>query len=594
MIARERARVLLAAVGSALLCALLRLPNLPQPTGPDQGIMMRMGMGLLRGHVPYRDGFEAGSPPIFFTYAAFLRLLGERMLSVNLADLIVVALTALFVAGLAARAVPSRPAAAAWCAGLLFAVFSAGTCFGLNSSGDLTTGSFWFVAQRETFINLLAACALWFALGAARRETRPGGFPGASVGAALFVGLLSGAGFYYKYPALALFLPATLLVGLPRPGAGSGEGIARGTGVRALAWLAGFLAVPGAFLWWFDRHGALAPMLEATVEYVHEVYGRNEYGLVAAVKNGFLRTVLIVRENASLWVLCVAGTAATAAGLWRGRSAGGGEPELSASEVRADRLLVAWWLLAIIAVCSQREFFGYHFLVLLPPLAALAGVTLARMLPNPETRGGRRLAAWALSTPALLLALLFAGNALVFAGLNSRHFTRAVRMATGDKTREWYDAQFTAWPGHEYSYPADAAVAARVREITREDDRIFVLGGIEPVIYTLSGRRSASRFIWSWCLTDTARADGPISARFRSELISELLARPPAALVTIGPLERFRKYPELTGLLEPAYELDTALPEDRYVYRPRPGAALKDQVGGLVQPGPLTAGSDPW
>src|SRR5262245_63640858 len=94
--------------------AVLHLPNLPQPTGPDQGIMMRIGLGILRGHVPYRDAFEAATPPIFFTYAAFLALLGESMRSVNLADLIVVALTAGLVACIASRACPERPRRAAW------------------------------------------------------------------------------------------------------------------------------------------------------------------------------------------------------------------------------------------------------------------------------------------------------------------------------------------------------------------------------------------------------------------------------------------------------------------------------------------------
>jgi len=570
----KRGPALVPALASMALSTLLRAPNLPQPTGPDQGIMMRIGLGILRGHVPYRDAFEAATPPIFFTYAGFLAVLGETMRSVNLADLIVVSLTSALVAFIGSRACPERPRGAAWAAGLLYAVVSAGTAFGMNAAGELTAGSYWFVAQREVFIGFLVAAATALAFGT--------GVPGAARAAA--IGLLTGAGFMYKFPALLLFLPATAYVLLPSPeGAAARHGVFR----RAMLWAGGVAAAPALCLVWFWRHEALAPMYEATVEFVRQVYGQNDYGLVSALKNGFLRTGIVVRESAPVWALALAGAATVITGARRSGAV------IPAS--RRKQVVVLWFAASVLVVAAQREFFGYHYLVIPAPLAATAGMTAAMLAASLGLGAGiglRRTVA-ALGRMPAVLVLLAAGacGMVVFAGYNLRHVTRFVRFETGERDRTWYDSHFTAWPEHEYSYPGDAAVAAALAEITKPDDRVFVLGGIEPVIYTLADRRSASRFIWSWCLTDTNRADLPIAGLFREELIRDFSQSPPAALVTIGPLERFSKYPILTDALLPAYEQVGVFPDERYLYRLKPGARI---AAPRLPVRTAVSGSDPW
>ena len=552
-------------IASAAAALALRLPNLPQPLGPDQGIMATIGEGILRGQVPYRDAWEMATPAIFFTYAGIYKLAApffhaplERMVAVPLADMIVVAFSCAMVALAAGRASPTRGRLAAWVGGLCFALFASGRSFGMNSAGDLTAGTHWYLAQRETFINLLAACGAVIALG---REGPSRGRGGGAVWRFLALGLLAGGGIAYKFPAGALFIGAAALCFAEAWASRQERSFPVRAGVGAAVIAAGATVVPLLLLAWFWRRGALAPMAEATLGYVHQIYGHAQHGLLATAKNGTVRTAVVVRENFWLWALAAGAVA------WCGAAAADRLRRPGALRVAS---LGVWWLSAMLYVAAHREFFGYHYLVLLPPMSALAGVAVAVASPHRDGTSPKRDPDGVLREPArLIMAAALAANLVVFAGLNYKHYTSLLRVVSGGKGMSWYYSHFTAYPNHEYSFPADLEVARHLAATTGPHEPVYVLGGIEPVIYLLSERRCPSRFVYSWFLTDTARADVPLAAQFRQELARSLRDDPPVALVTIGPLERFAKYPVLHDALAPRYSLEREFPDGRFLYRLR-------------------------
>src|SRR5205823_2788101 len=59
-----------------------------------------------------------------------------------------------------------------------------------------------------------------------------------------------------------------------------------------------------------------------------------------------------------------------------------------------------------------------------------------------------------------------------------------------------YDNLFGAYADTTFSYLGDVQVAAYVQAHTQPNERIYIFG-YDPLIYLLSGRQSASRFIYS-------------------------------------------------------------------------------------------------
>jgi len=125
-------------------------------------------------------------------------------------------------------------------------------------------------------------------------------------------------------------------------------------------------------------------------------------------------------------------------------------------------------------------------------------------------------------------------------------------------------------------YGANRRVAHWLATRTDPEASIYVWG-FEPMLYEMAGRRPASR----WIYNVPQRLDWAYRERARADLMRDLEAQPPAAVVVVGndvlagvtgsrrgsrwELENF---PELRGWLEAGYRKALRV-EDLAVYLPR-------------------------
>ncbi len=517
-----------------LLAGVLRIPSLTQPLGPDQGIMSVIGEGILQGRLPYRDFWEMGSPAIFFTYALMFKLLGTSMAAVPITDMLVSMITT-FLVFLVASRVWSRGVGCV--SALLFAFFSNGVRMGMHAGGSIAFGTFWYVCQRETFMLPLIVGSFWLLLAPGRKAPR--------LWELALAGLLSGLAFAYKFPSLVIFLCLLFHLNFRLATIGIGTQAKRILTANAVI-LSGFAAPLLAFALFFWAKGAMQEMIDIVFGYVYSVYGHMHSDLLGSVKLGLTRTFFIAEEQFILWIFLVTSSV-----------------DILVNERSEEKVLMVLWAFAsILFVVSHREFFGYHYLVLLPPLSILGGYGLVKIL-GPTFQLRRVM----VEEPGKVFALLaLVANLVFFATLNYTHYTKFYYYVTGKISKEDYYAFFTSYPEHDYSFSADYEVATYILENTNERDMIFTLGGIESVVHFLTKRRSPSRFIFSWIIFSGAHGEVEAAEGYRREVLGDLKANPPKYILSVRSLDEFRRFTDIHGFIERNYALEKTFADDRYLY----------------------------
>jgi hypothetical protein len=520
-----------------LLAGTIRVPSLVQPLGPDQGIMSVIGEGILKGKLPYRDLWEMATPAIFYTYAAMFALFGKTMAAIPITDILVSMLTTFLIYLVGKRIWGEH---AGWWSAGLFAIFSNGVRLGMHAAGDVAFGTFWYVSQRETFmLPLLTACALLILTATCHRRRSWMLF---------FAGICGGAAFLYKFPSALIFgIFALYLIG---------ETIGRKppflvkTLLRENALLAaGFLLALAPATLFFIAKGALGDMIDVVFGFVYSVYGQARHDFLTVAKIGLSHTIFLASEQFLLWTT---GAAASIFILSRERKA-------------KNVLVVLWAASAMLYVASHMEFFGYHYLMVLPPLSLLTGYGLDVIFGS-DSKWWRTL--WAEPRRVIVTAAILA-NLFVYTTFVHTHYMKFLQYSLGKITQEQYYGFFTAYPKHDYSFPADYKVIQYIKTRTNPQDKIYSLGGIESVIYFLSQRESPSRFIFSWILFSYAHGRAPMSEAYRRELLADIEKDPPAYIVTVRPLEWFREYTGIFKYVSEHYTLAEVFPDDRYVYARR-------------------------
>lgn len=517
-----------------LFAGLIRIPNLTQPLGPDQGIMSVIGEGILQGGLPYRDYWEMGSPAIFFTYALMFKIFGLSMAAIPIADTLVLMLTTFLVFVLCRSTWDKK---VGYASALFFAFFSNGVRFGMHAGGDIAFGTFWYIAQRESFMLPLMVASFHLML----RSDKTGNTPSRL----FFSGLLAGCAFSYKFPAsiiiicLCLYLNATYLLGDARK---PWKTIVVGNAT----FISGFVLAIIPFAIFFTVKGAMNEMISVIFKYVWSVYGQLEHDYLGTIKMGLARTLFLAKENFILWVFFVTSSIYI----------------LKNERTKEHVLIVLWALASLLFVVSHREFFGYHYLMILPPFSILAGYGMVKVLqPN---LGLRSLLTEDFGK--LFVILTLCANLAFFATLNYMHYTKFFYYLTGKISRESYYSFFDAYPKHDYSFPADYSVAKYIVKNTNPKDTIYALGGIESVIYFLSQRTSPSRFVFSWIIFSGTHGAVPQAEVYRRELLSDLESNTPKYIITVGPLNRFEDFPHIYDFVNRNYVLEKTFQDDRFVY----------------------------
>jgi hypothetical protein len=429
---------------------LLALPTLAFPFGPDQAIFATIGQAINRGGFPYVDAWDQKPPAIYLLYALALRLPGPLMMRVRLFDLL-------------------------WTGGALIALFfllrhlwnARAAVFGTALMGAVyfTTQGWWYLAQPDGLAALPLALALVFSLARGRWR-----WP-SWVAAGAFTGLA----FQLRFTAAPL-VPAFVWTYIL---------LERGGRRRLLGWTlwagGGFLAVQAALLAYLAAGHALHAYLEAT----RFAAGYARLGWPFAPRERTFFTFLdYVRDSLALFTFSHAVFVLPAlAGMFAA---------FFVARDRALRAAAAMTLVGFLGIAVQQKFFWYHWQVLFPALALLAGWTWDRAFSLLERL---RADSWAaLGQGTLVAALLLLTPAVTeqaydqWDGFLHRNDSVTARLA--------YENQFGPYADGTYSYLADRQVADYVRAHTRPHESIYVFG-YEPLIYLLSERASASRFIYS-------------------------------------------------------------------------------------------------
>ena len=517
-----------------LFAGLIRIPSLTQPLGPDQGIMSVIGEGILQGKLPYKDFWEMGSPAIFFTYALMFKIFGVSMAAIPITDTLVSMLTT-FLIFLLANSLWNKKAG--YTSALLFAFFSNGVRFGMHAGGDIAFGTFWYIAQRETFMLPLIVASIYFIIESERGEKYSWKL--------ILSGFLAGLAFVYKFPALLIFLCLLLYLNL---------GVLA-TDVQSktlllikknLILISGFILSLIPFILFFYDKGAMTEMTDVIFKYVFSVYGQLDHDYLGIIKMGLIRTYFIATENFILWIFFITSSVYIIAN----------------ERIKENFLIVAWGIASFLFVASHREFFGYHYLLVLPPFSILAGYGIVKAL-GPNLKFKEMFTSEFGKT--FIIFALFA-NLAFFTTLNYMHYTKFYYYITKKITKETYYNFFNAYPKHDYSFPANYKVAQYIKNNTDIDDMIYALGGIESVIYFLTKRKSPSRFIFSWILFSKTHGQVKQAESYRQELLMDLKAKTPKYIVIIRSLIKFKKFPAIFSFIRTNYVLEKTFSDDRLVY----------------------------
>ncbi len=437
-----------------------QLARAGEPLGLDQGLFACFGRWLRDGWLPYRDIFDSKPPLHLYTWV--LAWAGGSPGSAWLFE-------ALWLAASCALAFfVARRRQCAW-AGLAAAAL---LFVGLWAPG---LGGYWSRLQAEELLVLPELAAAWFAMTTLARPR-----------AALACGALTGIVGLYKIPGLAVAgaWVALWIASAPRGDAAAGR--------RWLAVRIGYLAAGIALPWlvasaWFAAHGALASFVDATV-----FYQRHWIAMIdppwREVLDQFATTV--VHELAPLGVAAIAGLALA----WR--------------RDRAYAIcLLAWIGLDAIAIVLQRQLAGYHFLLLVPPLALAAGSGVVALAAN------LRRAVVPVVIALAVIALLLAG-------------------ALRDWVRTYGAGDLRSYDRGQFSPADETAVASYLDAHTQPGDGVLVWA-LAPGIYALADRHPVTRFPFHRLLLTDAPLAHAVPGRDarRAALLERMRIDPPAYIV---------------------------------------------------------------
>jgi hypothetical protein len=506
-----------------LLAALPALVYTIDPFARDQGVFATIAWRWLEGEVPYVSaGMEHKGPLPFAAYAISFLLFGRDLFAARLLGWIGLVVAGWGTAWLAGRAAEASGMARGR---TVAAGVAGGLCVLVAGLGGLST--WWSGAQAETFMEPLSVLALVVAVRAA------GGRRSWSL---LFLaGCLLGLASLGK-PTVLLLVPVVAAI-VPRD--------RRGRGV--LFHLAGIVAPWVLAILYFASRGAAGAFVESVVT-ANLDYGSRGLSLVPRMLGNFL-PVLHSLVDLRFVPLAALGLFVVA----RGRGSG------------AARLPVPWLLAACLMTLLQGRLFGYHFLPIVAPFAALAGIGAASAVAV----GGRQRS---LVAAAVLLAFLGIDN------LDWRDWDLRRKAITGRITRTSFLQQVAPRTDRADVDPAETVRAARWAADRLRPEETLLVWGFEPAVNFLAERRSPTRFIYDYFLTSSAVP--PERRRRYWELFWLDLDRTPPDWIAVvsrdrNPLEsedsaaQLAREPRLREYLEREYEPEAAVGDFEFHRRAR-------------------------
>jgi hypothetical protein len=226
-------------------------------------------------------------------------------------------------------------------------------------------------------------------------------------------------------------------------------------------------------------------------------------------------------------------------------------------------------------IAMQAKFFQYHFAATLPLVSFLGGLGVYKLWRRFLSGGALGVSVFAAFVVVAVLARRPVYD--VPKGFWVRSFARIEYLfSMGSASRELLDREL--YYVADYNLDADRRVALELAQRMPADAKLFVWG-FEPVIYWISGRAPASRFIY-----DVPQRTSWESERPRRTLLAELAANRPAYIVvqkndvfsfvtgnSLDSREAIDDFPRFRALLDEHYALVDTI-EDFQLFERRAAA----------------------
>jgi 4-amino-4-deoxy-L-arabinose transferase-like glycosyltransferase len=278
----------------------------------------------------------------------------------------------------------------------------------------------------------------------------------------LACGFLAAAACWFKQVGVtnALFVVAFAVVELARRSEASAKRIARDLGFLAL----GGIAASAPIVLYFVARGAWQPFLDSV--FLHNLAYSRALPLDVGISTLLYALGQQLPGFAAVWLLTLVALLRPGLAGWRSWA------------------LLAGWLVACLAgVSFGLRFRSHYFVQGLPPLAALAGIALgsaaAWVLARP-----RAAAAWG-GLAALLLVAAAPPVAAAWSTLRAGSPEAIARKIYGFNP-----------------FPEAVEIAKYIRHTSTPEDTVYIVGS-EPEILFYAGRRSATRYIFFYPLTES-------------------------------------------------------------------------------------------
>ncbi len=422
-----------------LFLLVLGSSTLVNPFGRDQGGFAYGASAYLEGKTLYSDIFVDKPPLTYILFALSLKIFGSSMLSIRIMDWIWQLATALVLLVIADRFHGTKGT------GVLSAVFYGLLYFSFNFKNT---------AQTDGFITLPLALGIITFLTAIRKNR-----------SSLFflAGLLVSIAFLFKYPvALLLFICLMFVLVLNKTDSTKKWYLLSGFCIPVLVFLSTLLLI-NSLRDLYDIHVFLSIMNFKFRPFTPVFFIKmlsSDFRLLFFHWIFLMALIYMLKEKLQL----------------------------------EQSLVLIWSFVSILHLIIQNKYFGYHALPTIAPQAIIAShmFFLIRDKAKEWSPNLRRAAV------ALLPALLIAGY--FHYGIFNKHKELFSVLSGSTKLEAIYATPTFDLEG--FSMRSILEVSEFVRNNSHEDDKIFVWGA-EPAVYFLSGRDSASRFIYNTPLYET-------------------------------------------------------------------------------------------
>lgn len=476
------------------------------PLGWDHGIMASLGDIIVRGGLPYADGWDMKGPLPYYVFAGTQWLLGPQTWGIRVLDLMLVVGASIALGKLVGRV--TTPAVAPWVALGLFLWYA--------SLG------YFFTAQPDGWVAMGVTLCFAPLVGRVRSSVAELLVCGFVVGLATLVKPLFGA--FLIVPALHLWLTRS--------------GSRLRTLVRCLSMVVVFVVPAVLAIAWFGARGALDDLISVHLRYA-TTYARVGSLQLGSRMAGTLEFLWGEEIAVLLPVILLGGYA-----VWR-------------IDRRTAALVWTWLGTAVFAAIFQGKFFEYHWIPAYPPLIALAAIGLWALV---EPSSGPR------SPPTLPNVSRLLGTVAIVVGFARMAYAPSLTIgqftpfALGRMDADQYYGQF-GLRGAPYSPGDERQVARLIQSQTDETDRIVIFGTNAGIHY-LSRRTGPTRFVFSLPLM---RPRGATRRAYREEFLADLQRAPPTYIIVGMTIdggskeEALADFPEFAALLEEGYRLQTSI-----------------------------------